>query len=73
MLSKLAESDDFTHILFYGPSGSGKRTLTTVHLPSYTAQMRYIELRVNKRSSKLAQIQAPLVQRLFLAPCTISK
>jgi replication factor C subunit 3/5 len=28
ILEKLAESEDFPHVLFYGPSGGGKRTLT---------------------------------------------
>jgi len=28
ILEKLADSEDFPHVLFYGPSGGGKRTLT---------------------------------------------
>ena len=53
MLSKLAQSDDFPHILFYGPSGGGKRTLTKCLL-----QALYESNSVHKIKSELKEFKA---------------
>lgn len=53
MLSKLAQSDDFPHILLYGPSGGGKRTLTKCLL-----QALYDTNAVHKIKSELKEFKA---------------
>ena len=53
MLSKLAQSDDFPHILLYGPSGAGKRTLLKCLL-----QELYGTQAVHKIKSELKEFKA---------------
>ena len=62
MLSKLAQSDDFPHILFYGPSGSGKRTMTKCLLHElyksnavHKIKSEHKEFKVNATSSTVAE------------------
>ena len=53
MLAKLAQSDDLPHILLYGPSGSGKRSLTKCLL-----QELYQTSAVHKIKSELKEFKA---------------
>jgi|TARA_B110000285_G_C15029237_1_gene565800 replication factor C subunit 3/5 len=53
MLQKLAKSDDFPHILLYGPSGSGKRSLIKCLL-----QELYQTNAVHKIKSELKEFKA---------------
>lgn len=53
MLQKLAKSDDFPHILLYGPSGGGKRTLTKCLL-----QELYATTAVHKIKSELKEFKS---------------
>ena len=53
ILKKLAKSDDFPHILLYGPSGSGKRSLIKCLL-----QELYETNAVHKIKSELKEFKA---------------
>jgi replication factor C subunit 3/5 len=53
MLSRLAQSDDFPHILLYGPPGSGKRSLTKCLL-----QELYKTKNVHKIKSEMKEFKA---------------
>ena len=53
ILKLLAKSDDFPHILLYGPSGAGKRSLTKCLL-----QELYATNAVHKIKSELKEFKA---------------
>jgi len=53
MLEKLAKSDDFPHILLYGPTGSGKRSL----IKGLLAEL-YDTQAVHKIKSELKEFKA---------------
>lgn len=62
MITKLAASDDFPHILFYGPSGAGKRTMTKCLLQELYGTPQVHKIKSEHKEFKASSTSSTIVE-----------
>lgn len=66
-MQRLAESDDFPHVLFYGPSGGGKRTLTKGALQALYGTNAVHKIKSEQKEYKISSTSSTTCQAVVFS------